>query len=134
MYQYLIDVTIVWTALYLIYHFYLQRVIFFELNRIYLNASLLLGVTLPFLRFVELPMPSHQVITLTSSALIVPEGIHFTSPELQEKSFDFFFLAQSAYMLIATILLVGLGVQVYKIFRLFMGKQKIHFFRKQIWI
>lgn len=48
--QFLLDCTITWTLLYLVYYTLLRKETFFRINRIYLLASLVLGVLMPFLR------------------------------------------------------------------------------------
>ncbi len=79
LFQFLIDSTLCWTAFLLIYVLFLQKETFFRHNRLYLLASLMMGLLLPMLRF----LPEHVKIEHNESieyaaywvgeSLILPE-------------------------------------------------------------
>lgn len=120
MLAYLINVSITWTVLYLIYKVFLEREKYFKLNRFYLLCSLVLGLLLPLISYI--PITQANVIPAITSDLnqayhsqiavvtAYSEQIELTSSALRSKGSP----EVSWVGIFKLIYLLGLGIVLVK--------------------
>ena len=127
MLAYLINVSITWIILFVLYKALLAKEKYFKLNRIYLLSSLALGLLLPFISFIPveevsaLPAITTQISEVYQLQMLVVE--EFTAPTVSStatvKNTSIF----SWTLIIQLIYLLGLA---FAMFRLFKSSSKLY--------
>ncbi|MCB0685085.1 MAG: hypothetical protein KDC53_01130, partial [Saprospiraceae bacterium] len=118
--QYLFDCTIIWFILFLIYHLLLRGETFFRMNRLYLISSLFFGLTLPFIRFINIHFGSAE--TIDNMLYPVSNALYLSPVYTESLTSD-----QSAkHLVIVFILLIYLSGVIYFSLSLFRGLRKIY--------
>ena len=125
MVQYIIDVSIVWSLLYIVYHKILHKDTFFQRNRMFLLSALFFGVSLPLLRAISI-----DAFAGGPDSIIYP--VHqFTSfdgiPTIANtNTWDVVTIALSIYWLGFIVFLVRFVFGLRQIYRLYTSGSKIH--------
>ena len=68
MLRYIIEVSLCWAVFYLLYHFWLQRETFFNINRWYLLGSLILGLLVPLIELPAVAFGASQPLSVVYQA------------------------------------------------------------------
>jgi len=100
MVEYLLEVTVCWVLLYFIFFVSMRRETFFEVNRLYLLSSLLLGLLLPMLHryssfnlLVDRGQVEVDMIYLLQNARMnVASNVVASVPSFSEMAIDFFWM------------------------------------------
>ena len=127
MLTYLINVSITWIILFVLYKTLLEKEKYFKLNRIYLLSSLVLGLLLPLISFIPmeeasvLPTITTQISEAYQSQMLAVE--EFTSPAVSSTATISNTSAFSWTLMFQLIYLLGLA---FAIFRLFKSSSKLY--------
>ncbi len=124
--QFLIDCTLVWSLLYLIYYSFLRRETFFRLNRIYLLTALLIGVLLPLLRYFSMgTIQESEVAQLIHpiSNVFYAGDMHLRTIETQPGSvlLDWVLVGWVTYFIGVLIFALKTGKGFWEIYKLYVS-------------
>ena len=124
MVQYIIDVSIVWSLLYMIYHNILREDTFFQRNRIFLLSALFFGLSLPLLRSLAI-----HAFTGGPDSIIYPMH-QFTSfdgmtPAVNTTAWDTLTIALIIYWLGVVVFTGRFMFGLWQIYRLYGQGSKI---------
>lgn len=135
---YLINLSIAWIILFILYRSILQREKHFRLNRVYLLSSLILGLLLPFFSFISvnemsaLPTLANEanqayhehISTVVAYSNSLPESSQITSTNW---NISFVLLIQIIYFLGLFFAVFRISRSILKLSRLYFGSEKLNF-------
>ena len=124
MLQYILEVTLCWSLFYLIFFGLLRKLTFFRVNRWYLLSSLLLGILIPLLRYVDLNIYQEELAQTVPLAIMVKEMPAQVAISVQEATIDW-----QAYIFIGLAVLYNLGL-IFFIIRFCRAVAKIYLLKK----
>jgi|GEM_PF-5174996 len=83
---YIIDISVCWTLLYLIFHILLKKATYYHTNRWYLLGSLMLGLLLPLCRYIDLDIYKEDVVQVAPLLYYISEAPTQTIQSVIEQS------------------------------------------------
>jgi BlaR1 peptidase M56 len=120
--NYLLESTVCVTIFYGLYYLIFRRLTFVRLNRVYLLASLIIGLSLPLVSYqiqevVKIPAKVEYEET-TSMPLVINSSTPLLSKEPIEESFDWNIILQGIYVLGILFMLIKFSIIVYKLLKI----------------
>ena len=74
MIQYILDVSLTWVFLYLIFYVFLRKETFFNVNRYYLISAISTGILLPFLRHLHFDLQATDLPEVAPLVMFIQES------------------------------------------------------------
>ena len=122
--QYILDITLTWSILYIVFYAFFRKVTFFRINRWYLLSAVTLGILLPLLRHVDLGIDQRRIaeaaplfLILKDSSTMLAESVDQLQPSFYDILYIAFSLIYVAGVFFFTLRLSAGLWNIYSIYR-----------------
>ena len=126
--QYILDITLTWSLLYIVFYAFFRKVTFFRINRWYLLSAVTLGILLPLLRHVDLGIDQRRIaeaaplfLILKDSSTMLAESVD----QLQPSFYDILYIAFSLiYVAGVFFFTLRLSAGLWNIYSIYRNKRR----------
>ena len=130
MIQYILDVTLTWAILYLIFFTFLRKETFFNVNRYFLVSAIALGILLPFLRNISFNLQATDVPEVAPLVMFIQESPAIISQSIEEVRqvwyMNLYYVLGLIYAVGAFFFLARLVKGLWNIYSIYRESEKEH--------